>query len=287
MEPSDIDHALEVAKKAARSGGKIARNRISDPGYITWKDRRNVTTQASLEVQEAVVSVISDEFSDAGILAKEGPEDAPMPVDAPDLWIVDPASGNLNFAHGIPHFAISLALRSAGNIQIGVVYDPCRDELFEATPSQPARLNGEIIVVEQLLEGQEAWNRAIVGADWAESGELRQQTKVILGMMENQVTECFMMGSPALGICYLAAGRTHLYWHLDLTIWDVAAPALILEQAGGVLTDGEGNSWLYSGGGYIASNNVIHGWALNCIQSVTNLDAPDPRSPVPKPKRPG
>lgn len=286
MEAAEIKRGLEVAKQAARAGGKIARARLSDPGYLTWKGRGNVTTEASLEVQDAVVRLLSDEYPEAGILAKQGPEDAPMPVDAPDLWIVDPAGGSVNFAHGVPHFAISIALRSAGNIYVGVVYDPCRDELFEAVPSQPARLNGEKIVVEQLLEGQEAWERALVGSDWASTGELRQQSGMILKLIESQVTDCTVMGSPALGLCYVAAGRTHLYWHLDLTIWDVAAAGLILEQAGGVLTDEDGNSWLYSNGGYIASNNVIHGWALSCVRAVT-AEAPDPRQPPAPPGRLG
>ncbi len=282
MELADINHALEVARRAARAGGKIARTRLANPGYLKWIGRRDLATEASLEVQEAIVTVLSAEFPDAGILAKLGPEDAIVPVEASELWLVDSASGSLNFAHGIPHFAITIALRAAGDIRLGVVYDPCRDEMFEATPGTPARLNGEIIVVRQILEGQEAWNNAMVGADWAESGELRAQTKTILGTMENQVIECNLLGSPALGICYVAAGRTHLYWHLDLTIWDVAAPGLILEQAGGVLTDRDGNSWLYSDGGYIGSNNVVHGWALGCIRSVTN--PPDPRKQVPLPK---
>jgi myo-inositol-1(or 4)-monophosphatase len=282
MELSDINHALEVAKRAAREGGEIARARLTDPGYLKWTQRRDVETEASLEAQEAIVATLSTEFPDAGILAKLGPEDAAVPVNKPELWIVDSASGSLNFAHGVPHFGITIALRAGGDILVGVVYDPCRDEMFEATPKTPARLNNEIIVVRQILEGQEAWNNAMIGADWAQSGELRAQTKLILGMMENQVIDCNLMGSPALGICYVAAGRTHLYWHLDLTIWDVAAPGLILEQAGGVLTDRDGNSWLYSDGGYIGSNNVIHGWALTCIKSVTN--PPDPRNPTPLPK---
>jgi myo-inositol-1(or 4)-monophosphatase len=286
MEAAEIKHGLDVAKQAARLGGQIARARLSDPGYLTWKGRRDVTTEASLAVQDAVVGLLSAEYPEAGILAKQGPEDAPMPVDAPDLWIVDPAGGSVNFAHGVPHFAISIALRSAGNIHVGVVYDPCRDELFEATPRQPARLNGEKIVVEQLLEGQEAWHRALVGADWAPTGELRQQTGMILNLIESQVTHCTVMGSPALGICYVAAGRSHLYWHLDLTIWDVAAAGLILEQAGGILTDQEGNSWLYSNGGYIASNNVVHGWALSCVRAGTQ-ESPDPRKSSAPPRRPG
>jgi myo-inositol-1(or 4)-monophosphatase len=80
------------------------------------------------------------------------------------------------------------------------------------------------------------------------------------------------MGSPALGLCYVAAGRLHAYWHLDLRIWDIAASSLILERAGGTLTDADGATWLCSDGGYIASNGVIHGYVLNCLEAVRRLD---------------
>src|SRR5579872_6938429 len=86
----DIHRALELALKAARAGGKIARDRLGDPGYIRWKGHRDVTCEASLRIQEAIVSTLQDQFPDSAILAEEGPEDAPLPVDAPHLWIVDP-----------------------------------------------------------------------------------------------------------------------------------------------------------------------------------------------------
>ena len=267
----EIGRALEVAIHAAREGGRVAKARLGDPGYLKWKGHRDVVSEASLKVQEAIVSTLLAEFPDSGILAEEGPEDAPLPVDAEHLWIIDPICGSLNFVQGIPHFGISIALRTKGNIQVGVVYDPCRDEMFEATTETPASLNGQKIVVQQISEGIEAWSSAIVGTDWPYSGERREQTRLIVGLMMDQVTECNLMGSPALGISNVAAGRLHAYWHLDLKIWDIAAASLILQRAGGVLTDAHGNTWLYSDGGYIATNTVIHGWTLNCIQAVLNL----------------
>ena len=271
----EIGRALEVAVRAAREGGRVAKARLGDPGYLKWKGHRDVVSEASLKVQEATVSTLLAEFPDSGILAEEGPEDAPLPVDAEHLWIIDPICGSLNFVQGIPHFGISIALRAHGNIQVGVVYDPCRDEMFEATTETQANLNGRNIVVQQISEGIEAWSSAVVGTDWPHSGERREQTRLIVGLMMDQVTECNLMGSPALGLCNVAAGRLHAYWHLDLKIWDIAAASLILQRAGGILTDAQGNTWLYSDGGYIATNTVIHGWTLNCIQAVLNLPRPD------------
>ena len=267
----EIGQALEVAVRAARKGGKVAKARLGVPGYLKWKGHRDVVSEASLQVQEAIVSTLLAEFPDSGILAEEGPEDALLPVDAEHLWIVDPICGSLNFVQGIPHFGISIALRSEGNIQVGVVYDPCRDELFEATAETPAALNGQKIFVQQISEGSEAWSSAIVGTDWPRSGERREQARLMVGLMLDQVGELNLMGSPALGLCNVAAGRLHAYWHLDLKIWDLAAASLIVQRAGGVLTDAHGMTWLYSDGGYIATNAVIHGWLLNCIQAVLNL----------------
>jgi myo-inositol-1(or 4)-monophosphatase len=279
--PIELSHALEVAVRAARRGGELAKARLGDPGYVKWKGHRDVVSEASIQVQEAIISAILAEFPDTGILAEEGPEDAPLPVDAEHLWIIDPICGSLNFVQGIPYFGVSIALRSEGNIRVGVVYDPCREELFEATAETPATLNGKRIVVQQISEGLEAWSSAIVGTDWPRSGERREQARVIVGLMIDQIGELSLMGSPALGICNVAAGRLHAYWHLDLKIWDIAAASLILQRAGGILTDAAGVTWLYSNGGYIASNLVIHGWTQNCIQAVLSSPRPGFRTSEP------
>ncbi|MBI2818196.1 MAG: inositol monophosphatase [Acidobacteria bacterium] len=268
----DVERALDVAARAARKGGAVAKERLGNPGYLKWKGARDVVSEASLLVQDAIVSTILAEFPGSGILAEEGPEDEPLPLDAAHLWIVDPICGSLNFVQGIPYFGISVALRSGGEIVAGVVYDPCRDEMFAATVDNQASVNGRSIAVQQISEGAEAWSAAIVGTDWLRSGERRDQARLIVGLMIDQVGECNLMGSPALGICNVAAGRLHAYWHLDLKIWDIAAASLILQRAGGVLTDAEGMSWLFSDGGYIATNAVIHGWTLNCIRAV--LESP-------------
>ncbi|MBI4445970.1 MAG: hypothetical protein HY645_08660 [Acidobacteria bacterium] len=267
----ELSRALETAERAVRAGGEVARIRLGRPGYVKWKGQRDVVSEASLQVQEAIVSTLMAEFPDCGILAEEGPDDACLPVDAPHLWIVDPICGSLNFVQGIPYFGISVALRSEGNIRLGVVYDPCRDELFAATLETAATVNGQKIVIQQISDGTEAWSNAVIGTDWPHGGRRREQAKLIVGLMADQVSECNLMGSPALGICGVAAGRLHAYWHLDLKIWDIAAASVILQRAGGLLTDAQGMTWLYSDGGYIASNLVVHNWTLSCIQSVLDL----------------
>jgi myo-inositol-1(or 4)-monophosphatase len=119
--------ALEVAVRAARAGGQVAVARLGKPDYKRWKTHRDVTSGASLEVQDAILEVLSRETPDFGILAEEGPDDEPLPLDAEHLWIVDPICGSLNFVQGIPYFGVSVALRTQGAIRVGAVYDPCRN----------------------------------------------------------------------------------------------------------------------------------------------------------------
>ncbi|HEV7665019.1 MAG TPA: inositol monophosphatase family protein, partial [Chloroflexota bacterium] len=228
-----------------------------------------------LETQAAILDVLRQDTPDCGILAEEGEDDEPLPLDAEHLWIVDPICGSLNFVQGIPYFAISIALRTAGAIRVGVVYDPCRDEMFAATLSGHSTLNGAPIGVQQISEGYDAFEKAWVGTDWPQNQDLQDKATQIAAIMSRQVIVLNVMGSPALGIVNVAAGRTHAYWALDLKIWDMAAAALILTRAGGTLTDEYGASWLFSRGGYIASNSVIHGWTLRCLQRVLENKVPE------------
>ena len=264
--------ALEIATRAARIGGQVALERLGKADYMRWKAHRDVVSGAALDVQDAILSVLKAETPEFGILAEEGPEDEPVPLDAEYLWIVDPICGSLNYVQGVPYFAVSIALRAHGAIRVGAVYDPCRDEMFAATLSRGATLNGEPAHVQQIAEGYEAFEKSWVGFDWPRDREKLDQALQIAQVMAGQVIWMNAMGSPALGLCSVAVGRTHAYWALELKIWDIAAAALILTRAGGTLTDEYGNSWLYSPGGYIASNSIIHGWTMRCLQRILERD---------------
>lgn len=271
----DDAQALAVAIDAARAGGQVALDRLGAPDYMRWKSHRDVVSGAALEVQNAIVAVLRHETPDFGILTEEGDDDEPVPVDAEHLWIVDPICGSLNYVQGIPYFAISIALRTSGAIRVGVVYDPCRDEMFAATLSSHSTLNGRTIGVQQISEGYDAFEKAWVGTDWPANQDLQDKAAQIAAIMARQVITLNTMGSPALGLVNVACGRTHAYWALDLKIWDLAAASLILTRAGGTLTDEHGASWLFSNGGYIASNSVIHGWTLRCLQRVLQDKIPE------------
>jgi myo-inositol-1(or 4)-monophosphatase len=264
----DDEAALEVATRAAFRGGRTALARLGKPGYIKWKGQRDIVTEASLDVQEQIVSVLQKECPGEAILAEEGPEDEPLAVDAARLWIVDPICGSLNFAQSIPFFAVSVALRVNGLLRLGVVYDPVRDEMFSARLGETALLNGRPISVLTVALGPEFWEQAWVACDLPHSGPRLQAALETFSLVSNEVLHHVILGSPALALCYVAGARLHAYWTLDAQPWDVAAAGVILSQAGGLITDADGGSWLHTDGSYVAANAVSHKWALQTIKWV-------------------
>src|SRR5207244_3057200 len=126
--------------------------------------------------------------------------------------------------------------------------------------------NGEPITVSKLSEGEDAYKRALVGTDLPGTNEERKIALYVNRSLGAEVTQLWMLGSPALSICYVAAGRLHAYFCLTLQLWDVAAASVILREAGGTLTDIGGGPSLFSDGGYVASNGIIHGGMLRGIK---------------------
>lgn len=275
----DEDGSREIAKLAAFRGGRVAAERLGDPGYLSWRGRRDVIVGAALDVQEAIVDCLLEEYPGDAILAEEGPEDEELDVNAERLWIVDPICGSLNFAQGIPIFGVSIALRVAGQLRVGVVYDPMRDEMFSAQAGQGATLNDKVIGVRTVSFGPEFWDQAWVGTDLPHDGPLLDEALRVYDLTAQEVQHQIVLGSPALGICYVAAGRLHAYWTMSAQPWDVAAAGVIAREAGGQVTDGDGGSWLHSDGAYVAADAVSHQWALKIIKTVRQQRRERARTP--------
>ena len=260
----DYEHIKEIAMRAAREAGTLARASSGNPGYQQWKGARDLVVGSVFPVQERIIEIIRSEFPDHAILAEEN-EEQPS-ADADPLWIVDPIDGTQNFSQGIPHYAISIAYREEGIYRVGVVYDPNTDEMFHAIQGRYARLNNTPITVRQVAEGEDAYNQAVIATDLPGGVDARLHNLRIASILADQCISLNVIGSPALALCYLAAGRLHGYFSLAPQLWDVAAASVILDESGGVLSDIRGGSWLHRTAGYIASNRVIHGWILRaCI----------------------
>lgn len=258
---------LEVAIAAAREAGRVALAHVGNPLYFTLKGRRDLLVGASVAVQDAIRNVLLGACPDDGFLGEEGPEDEVLPVDAERLWIVDPIDGSINYFRGLPNFAISIGYRDANGFRVGVVYDPSRDELFSARSGDGARLNGERIHVHVAGEGEDAYESSLIGTDLPGDTEARIKAMRAATHVANRMLGLVVLGSPALGLCYVAAGRTHAYFHLALQLWDVAGAAVILQESGAAFTNGGGSSWLYSDGSYLASNGRIHGGMLRLLRA--------------------
>jgi myo-inositol-1(or 4)-monophosphatase len=274
----DDAERLEVAVRAARAGGDVALAHLGDPLYFKLKGRRDLLVGASVLVQDTIREVLSGSCPDDGFLGEEGPDDEPLPVNAERLWIVDPIDGTINFFRGLPTFAISIGFRDANGFRIGVVYDPSRDELFSARFADGARLNGEHIYVHVPGEGEDAYEQSLIGTDLAGGTEERVKGLRAATHVGNRMLGLVMLGSPALGLCYVAAGRTHAYFHLKLHLWDVAAASVILQESGAIFTNGTGGSWMYSDGSYLATNGRLHGPMLRLLRAaVPELGTPAAR----------
>ena len=262
----DYERIRDTAIRASREAGQLALQLLGQPGYQQWKGPGDVLVGSVLPIQDTIINTIRADFPDHAILAEESDDDPPL--DSDPLWVVDPIDGSLNFMQGIPVFSIAIAFRHAGSYRVGVVYAPALNEMFHAIQGRYARLNDEPITVQQLSEGEDAYNRAIVGTDWPGEWSHRQDTVNIASLLGGQAVTLNALGSPALGLCYVAAGRYHDYYHTALKPWDVAAASVVLAQSGGVLTDILGGSWLYSTGGCIATNGIIHGWMVRATKAV-------------------
>jgi len=253
---------LEVAKAAAVKAGTILRERISGGREISYKGEINLVTEMDRLSERTVVEAIHRAFPDHGVLAEE---EAQIENSSGSLWIIDPLDGTTNYAHGYPSFSVSIALESSGEVIVGVVYDPMRDELFSAARGQGAFLNGNPIAVSRndilirsLLATGFPYDRAV-----SKENNLNYFNALILVSQEIRRS-----GSASLDLCAVAAGRLDGYWELKLHPWDVAAGSLIVQEAGGTMSDFTGARFNIRDKELVASNGRIHGLMLDILSAV-------------------
>ncbi len=224
---------LDAAEAAARAAGAE---------LLDWQGRfqarekgpSDLVTEADLASQACVQSMLLKQFPNHGFLAEENCHIEP--ADGRHRWIVDPLDGTMNYVHGVPQFAVSIALERDGEIVLGAVYDPCLDECFLAAAGQGATLNGQSI---RRSDAQTLMQALVVAsfpaAIQAGHPEIERFIRVLVASQSLRRT-----GSAAINLCYIAAGRFDGYWATSTKIWDVAAGFLILREAGGIVTDLDG-----------------------------------------------
>lgn len=236
----------------AREAGRILRRRFRTEVAVTVKGPADVVTATDVEVQGLIVRRLRSKFPAHGILAEEG-LDATAGTEW--RWIVDPLDGTKNFAHGIPSFCVSIAVERGGRVELGVVHDPVNDELFVAVRGCGAWCNGQPIRVSEISELEAAF----LGTG------LPHRVRRFAGSVGRTFTRFAAdslgvrdRGAGALDLCYVACGRFDGYWEIDQSPWDVAAGGLLVEEAGGRMSNFRGGPFDIFGGETVASNGKIH-----------------------------
>ncbi|MCE2500669.1 MAG: inositol monophosphatase [Dehalococcoidia bacterium] len=222
--------ALAVCETAARRAGELVMERFRSDIEVSLKGRANVVTDADLASERLILEYVGAEYPQFGILSEES---APVAGSSPYTWVVDPIDGTRNFAEGIPHFCVVVAVAEGSDVVAGVTYDPVRDEMFAAQRGHGATLNGEPIRVSDRQQIDEA----VLGFDL---GYNFDQAKLLLEMAGDlwpQVQAYRLMGSSALSLAYAACGRIDLYFHHSLSAWDIASGILLAREAGGQVVD--------------------------------------------------
>jgi myo-inositol-1(or 4)-monophosphatase len=257
--PATMDEIERVAIRAARVAGRVHLSRLNRINITRKSNPLDLLTEADSESEAAVIDVIRHAFPDHAILGEEG---GARGEESEHRWIVDPLDGTTNFAHGYPQFCVSVAYEQRGKVKVGVVNDALKRELFSARRGKGAKLNGKPIRVSRTRSL--AQSLLLTGFPY----DRRERRRFYLCFWEH-----FMMhvqgvrrtGAAALDLAYVACGRNDGFWEFGLKAWDVAAGSLIVEEAGGRVTNMNGSPLDLDGAQILASNGRIHDEMLRVI----------------------
>ena len=241
-----------MAVVAAQAAGIVLRDGFGRQHRIEYKGEADLVTEADEEAERKIGEVLHEAFPEHGMLTEEGGETEGQ-GDA--RWVVDPLDGTTNYAHGVPFFCTSIALERAGEIVLGVVHDPMANETYTAERGGGATLNGEPLEV----SSTDGPTRALLGTSFADRPEELEVGLDVFGRLAAVARGMRRLGSGALDLCYVAAGRLDGCFERGFSTWDVAAGVLIVEEAGGKVTDQRGRGLDLEGSeGLMASNGLIH-----------------------------
>ncbi|HKP13240.1 MAG TPA: inositol monophosphatase family protein [Blastocatellia bacterium] len=243
---------LDFAVRLAQDAGRLLRDRVGTTIDIGHKGAINIVTDVDLASERLIRDAIASHYPRHQVLGEEGGLDD---HGSDYRWVVDPLDGTTNFAHGFPMFAVSIALEHKGETIVGVVYDPMRDELFAAERGASATLNRRPTRVSQTTE----LSKSLLSTGFPY--DIRTASLNNLDHWKNFAMHAQALrriGSAALDLCYVAAGRFDGFWELNLGPWDSAAGALIVEEAGGRVTTFSGGPFSKYEPEILASNEFIH-----------------------------
>ncbi len=244
-----------TAIAAALAAGEVLRKYYTQPLDIKTKSNPfDFVTQADLEADQAATALIAEKFPDHAFWTEETGHNG---SNSPYTWLLDPLDGTTNFVHRVPHFAVALAVLHHRQPILAITFDPVRDELFLAERGKGCTLNGAPITVSAAKTPAEA----LVATGFAplrNYGTAGEENLRRIHTMLNETHGVRDSGSAALNMAYVAAGRLDIYWTLRLSPWDWVGGALMVEEAGGKVSDFDGSAWTVETVGVLATNGTLH-----------------------------
>lgn len=235
---------LTIAVRAARRAGSIINRASLDGGSLNVRSKQvnDFVTQVDQAAEEAIIEIVRKAYPDHGFLAEESGATA---ADSEYLWVIDPLDGTTNFIHGFPQYCVSIGVRHRGVMAHATVYDPVKNELFTASKGAGAYVNDRRIRVSKCLRLRDAL--VGTGFPFKELSRLDIYSRQLRKLMENSAG-VRRAGAAALDLAYVACGRLDAFWELGLSPWDMAAGALLIQEAGGLVGDLRGDQgWFESG----------------------------------------
>ncbi len=258
---------LNTAVRAARNAGNLIKRYVdrTDLLKVSQKQPNDFVTEVDKLSEQEIIGTLSEAYPDHAFYAEEsgqhntGDEDRPM-------WIIDPLDGTTNFIHGIPQFAISIGMQAAGHLQVGVIYDPVHDELFTATRGDGAKLNNRRLRInpDTRLQG----SLIATGFPYYQYHYLDHYLAILREVI-TKTSGVRRPGSAALDLAYTAAGRFDGFWEFNLQAWDIAAGTLLIQEAGGIVTDTDGGHDYLKTGNMLCGPPRVHQELLDIIRTVT------------------
>lgn len=266
VDPARLDEWLDVAATVARDAGALLRERyaagLAGDGVLRAARKghaHNLVTQTDLDSEALILGRLAEAFPAHRLLAEEGGAAGTAPAAAP-LWLIDPLDGTNNFAHGIGVFAVNLALTLNDEVLLGVTFDPLRDELFSARRGGGAWMNGRRLAV----SARDSLEEAVVATGFPYDKQSSPDNNLAqFAAVMPLVRGIRRLGSAALDLAYVAAGRFDAYWERGIQAWDVAPGILLVREAGGQVTDDEGRPMRPDAGRITASNGLLHSTLLD------------------------
>lgn len=261
-----VNIAVSAARKA---GNQIMRNLDrADQLQVARKSRNDFVTEVDRNAEAAIIDIIRRAYPNHAILGEEGGRVESSGSDSDVRWIIDPLDGTTNFLHRLPHFAVSIGIEVRGRLEHGVIYAPCTQDLYTASRGDGAQLNNRRIRV----SGSKDLDAALIGTGVPIDNALLSGYLPMLQHVAERTAGIRRAGSAALDLAYVAAGRLDGFWEIGLKPWDIAAGLVLVQEAGGIVSEIYGNGEPLDSGNVLVATPKLHA-ALNTALALAIRDA--------------